>query len=381
MIPTCTPPEPPPVLFEEVDPHSPLVLELRRVDADLLAALDARRIPATLVLTPEEARAAGEAGLRGHELALDLQTGVSPEQLKDWPMESWKELGRKQLKAFRKASGARPHTVRVDAITARGELALSQLGVTTLLVDSPGRPHLATRPDGMHTDMLVLPLGSYQCEQLEGWSLDRVAEASEAGMKLGLPAVRVVVDEQPTEVLMNWLDDAWLRVGGLVARADEIPPALPDPAALKVLPGRRVDRSELLLAAEILAGGGRLPRTLPGDLTLTEAFLGLCLLLAEEQTREEVVLNALEPPGSQATSSTPRPVSAQDVRAAAVRLSPALTVAIPGIVDVGDQTLTAAEFLAVMARLLVEPDAQHIEVPTTESPAPYAAGLGWGLSR
>jgi len=362
-----------------VDPHSPLVLELRAIDDDLLAALELRRIPATLVLTPEEARAAGDAGLRGHELALDLQTGVPPEQLEDWPTESWKKLGRHQLKAFRQATGTKPRTVRVEALTATGERALSQLGVTTVLVDSPGQPHLATRLDGTYTNTLVLPLGSYQCVQLEGWSLDRVAEASEAGVKLGLPAVRVVVDEQPTEVLVDWLDDAWLREGGQVARADAVPPALPDPAARTVLPGRRVDRAELLLAAEVIAGGGPLPRTLPGDLTLTETFLGLCLLLAEE--REEVVLNTLEPPGNQAKSTTPQPVSAQDVRAAAVRLSPALTAAIPGIVDVGEQTLTAAEFLAVMARLAVEPEALRIDVPTTESPEPYAEGLGWGHSR
>jgi hypothetical protein len=221
-------------------------------------------------------------------------------------------------------------------------------------------------------------MGDYQCAELNIFTLDLVAEASEEATPRGLPAVRVVVDGQPTEVLVDWLDDGWLRVGGPTIVASEVPHALPDPSVKMVVPGRKVDREDLLAAVIPLTEGGRLPRSLPRDLNLTEAFLGLVLLLSEDI--EEVALTPLEAPIAAARSMDPGSVASEDVRAAAVRLAPALTTAIPGFVDVGPVKLTAEEFLVVMAIVALDPDAERVDVPVVESPDPYANGLGWGRS-
>lgn len=378
MIPPCPLPEVPPTHFEVVAPHAPVVLELREVDEALLDELDRRGIRATLVLTVEEAPLGVEAAMRGHELALDLDPGLSPEQLADWPMASWWDAGRDELRAFKKATGIKPAVVRVPSLSRRGEMAMSQLKVSTVLVDAPGRPHMAATVDGTRGSTLVLPMGDYQCAELNMFTLDLVAEASEDATQRGLPAVRVVVDGQPTEVLVAWLDEGWLRVGGPTILASQVPHALPDPSVKRVVPGRKVDREDLLTAAAALTEGGRLPRSPSTDLTLTEAFLGLALLLSEDV--EEVALTPLEPPVSAARTMNPGSVAAEDVRAAAARLAPALTTAIPGFVDVGPVKLTAEEFLVVMARVALDPVAERVDVPRVESPDPYADGLGWGRS-
>lgn len=377
MIPSCPPPPVPPSYFEAVEPHAPLVIEVRSVNEELLGALERRGLTATLVLTLEEAPLGVEAAMRGHELALDLDPELDPEQLADWRMESWWDLVRDQQKAFRKATGVKPTVIRVEGLTRQAELAMSQAGLTTVLVDQPGRPHLAATMDGTRGKTLVLPLGDYACQELHHGALDAIAEASEKGTALGLPAVRVMVDEQPTELFLEWLDEGWLRVGGPVILAGSVPHALPDPSARRIIPGRKLDRSDLVLAASGVAEGGRLPRT-SQDLTLTELYLGLVLLLAEDA--EEVSLTSLGPPVSAARSTGVSSVAADDVRAAAARLAPALTTAIPGFVDVGPAQLTAGEFLVVMARVALNPQAERVDVPKVESPDPYADGLGWGVA-
>ncbi len=374
MIPSCEPPEPPPELFEMVEPGAPLVLDLREVDEALLAGVEELGVHATLVLTLEEAPSGVEPALRGHELALDMRV---PDEAEDWSKEDWWDEGRKQLRAYKRLTGTRPDTVRVESLPRPAERAMTQLGLRTVLVDSPGRAHLAVKEDGTRSTTLILPLQEYQCAELTGWALDRVGEASEDALMRGLPAVRVVVDGQPTEVLTRWLDRAFLRQRGVVLRADAIPHAMPDPNARPERTGRRTDRSKLMLAAEALSEGGRLPRS-AGGLSLTEAFLGFCLLLIEDV--EEVLIGPLGPPSMQAASSHPGQVSADEVRATAARLAPTLSGAVPGFLDVGDKTLTASEFLVVMARLLLDPTRESVEVPKVESPDPFAAGLGWGLS-
>ena len=48
-----------------------------------------------------------------------------------------------------------------------------------------------------------------------------------------------------------------------------------------------------------------------------------------------------------------------------------MTTAIPGFVDVGTDQLTAEEFLVVMARVALDPDAERVDVPGV------ALGLAW----
>ena len=93
-----------------------------------------------------------------------------------------------------------------------------------------------------------------------------------------------------------------------------------------------------------------------------------------------MTLGPLRPPGEIARSSlglTPVPLTPADVRAATRDIMPGLSGQVPGFVTVSGHTLTAAEFLRVMAMVHLgeAPVAQPID-----DPDPYAPGGGWGES-
>jgi hypothetical protein len=194
--------------------------------------------------------------------------------------------------------------------------------------------------------------------------------------------------ELPPALLRRWADEV-LRPTGAVAlsprgaaaavprrvallgRPMAEPPPPPPP------PGRALPVGDLDEAARALAGVTRLPRALPGGVTLTEAFAGLVLITADPDA--PLLLPRLAPPLESPirTLSSPLPLDPEALRAAARALAPSLQGSVPGLIDVGGHTLTPGELLVALA------DLRRGEPPVARpvgDPDPYAPGAGWGRS-
>ena len=374
-------------------PPVPLVLELRGPPEGLeplLQGLETRGVGATIVFdSPREAAGWMSLAERGHELALRLDTA-------EWDAThgTWSSELRSNGKAWKRATQQPLKTVVVSSIPRPGELAANQQRLETVLVEAPGRAHLAPSLDGSHGRTLVMPqsqLCTEQLGELHRAQLDELAAGLQAvptklELALRVPLVSSELDPSEQELLLAWLDEVALPSGAVVRTAAQLEPRLPTrrvPDAQRPEGVRPVDVAELRRAGQaLLEAGERLPAELPGPLTPTELYLGLAQALAAEEMPEQVVLHALGPPAEEATSTRSGPVTAGQVRETAARLAPFLRGGVPAYVEVGEQTLTAGELLAAMAWVLQNEPTDETEVPlvTPRSANPYAEDLGWGSS-
>jgi hypothetical protein len=415
--------------FAQVTAQGDLLLEIRVEGAiepatlePVLTTLESRKISATILLAPawavQHPDAARRMAAAGHEVGVLLhqrdlpdpgvipraapgmrvQAGAQPMGPGIVVLREWLPPINEAIDSVRAASGEGIKAAGIDVLSGGAEQVLEAVGVRAILPLDPGEPGPA-RPsrtvDGMPARSRVLPALGWtdSCgPELPAWTpaaFDRVAAAVGAS-----PALRVAippVGANPS-LLAAWLDEvatparwrtltaskAAAQVRAITAVGASLGLGSQEPQPLAAAPGRYVETVQVRAAAERIASGGRFPRSFPGDLNVTEAFVGLALLLARPDA-EGMRLPPLEPPPdlSRGSLSVGTPLDPESVRAAAIALVPTLRGAVPGIVQVGDAELSAGEFMVAMAKVAL---GQQPSVQRAEPPDPYAPGLGWGKS-
>jgi hypothetical protein len=415
--------------FAKVEAQGDLLLEMRIEGAiepaalePVLTTLESRKIFATILLSPtwavEHPDAARRMADAGHEVGVLLhqrdlpdpgvipraapgmraQAGAQPMGPGIVVLREWLPPINEAIDTVRAASGQGVRAAGIDVLSGGAEQVLEAVGVRAILPLDPGEPGPA-RPsrtvDGMPARSRVLPALGWtdSCgPELPAWTpaaFDRAASAIGAS-----PALRVAIPPEsanPT-LLGAWLDEvakparwrtltaskAAAQVRAITAVGASLGLGSQEPQPLAAAPGRYVETIQVRAAAERIASGGRFPRTFPGDLNVTEAFVGLALLLARPEA-EGMRLPPLEPPADLSRGNLPvgTGLDPEAVRSAALSLVPTLRGAVPGIVRVGDSELSAGEFLVAMAMVAL---GQEPNVQRAEPPDPYAPGLGWGKS-
>jgi len=372
--------------------------------ADVLHVLDTRDVPGVLVVPMPEAppspallQLLETATEGGHEVAV----AFSPEQVPRDALASNKS--QKQRLAWFRRAGV-PVKIAASPVPGRvSEALLGRLGFKTLLLlrgPASGLPRLAAVFQGQPRINVILHAGPYSGDcgtspdvaQLTPLAADRITRAiAGAARSEGAPTVRVALQE-PTDskahatVLGRWLDEIATPADVRITSANQarlsalqsIRTGKAPPIGTDTGDGRLVNLDELRTAAASLADQNILPRVLPGDLNLTEAYYGFLLLLAGQVEGNVVRLGALKGP-SDANENRIQGIVEVDA-ASLIALTQALAnerpEEIPAALRVGDTLLGAAELLTAMASA-IRGDTPPKTWPTA-SPDPNERGLGWG---
>jgi len=284
------------------------------------------------------------------------------------------------------------------------EAQLGRAGFRSL-IPAAGKADASPRPaavfEGQPRIGAVFPAGPYAGDcgsrpdagPLTPPAADRITQAIHAAARVGgAPVVRVALDGRKrssadADVLGRWLDEVIVpSTTRLVTPNDARKAALksfraPTTASTEVdLGGRMVSAAEVRRAAEALDDVTVIPRSLPGELTATEAFQAFALLLADQTEGGSVRLRELRGPRTLAESSLTesRPVSVDALRQLATALLAELPAEVPAALPVDGALLTAPELLLAFA------SAVEGDQPATTRPVavldPNAEGLGWGAS-
>ena len=347
--------------------------------------------------TPPEVLAHAARAARGtHEVGVIYRDS-------DVPLDAQASMGpyKRRLKELRKVSGG-VKTVVTPLPSRAAEALMGSTGFRTLL-HSRGPATAVPRPavvfEGQPRTGAVLQSGPYAgpcgvrpfAGPFTPAAADRVTQAVWGAARLdGVPVVRVSIRPGPdaaadASVMGRWIDEVLAPAG--------IRPATPDAtraaalaffrtgksmeaSALDAGGGRLVSLEEVQAAAAALDDENILPRQLPGELNLTEAFLAFSLLLAEQNEGEVVRLGALKGPESHARSAIEGIIEldAEAVAKIARILMTELPETVPSVMRVGGHTLTAPELLTAMAATIRGAP----KVWPTASPDPHAPGQGWG---
>ncbi len=373
---------------------------------EMLEVLDSRGIHAAIVVPlPDDGAVAQASLLReaasvGHEIVLSLAADEVPKdaQLPLRPL-------RRAVKSLGGSTEARIRAVIAPMASRHSEPLLGQAGFRTILT-SNGPTTATARPakvfEGQPRNGVVLHSGPYEGDCGTSpiapvWTpaaADRVSRALLlAGNGGGTSTVRTSLSSTRSEstdadVLARWLDEAILPSGITIVTPSEArevamrsfrqagsgPTTAPAPRAT----GRVVDTATVLEAAGALVELDTLPRSLPGELTPTEAFHGLVSLLVDELEGERVRLRTLQGPRSEASSSLtgPHEVPRSTVIDLARALHEEWPSEVPSALPIDGRLLTAGEVLLLFASAASGAD------PAVTRPVvavdPNAPGLGWG---
>ncbi len=369
------------------------VLEARQLRGAVLFP-----VPSATGTDPSVLAMAARAGQAGHSVGVVFNEGQVPRDAQASPRPM-----KKRLKPLRQAAGG-VKVVATPLPTRGAEALMGSSGFRTILQEkgpATAIPRPAVVFEGQPRIGAVLQAGPYAgpcgtrpvADPLTPRSADRATQAIWGSARLdGVPVQRVVIPTgidvgEDSTVLARWLDEVLLPA--------QIRPTTPDAARQAALAyfrtgkvmntnrlegggGRLVSVDEVRAAAEALADQNLLPRTLPGDLSLTEAFLAFALLLAEQNEGEVIRLTALEGPQGR-TSATVEGIVELDgeaVKALARALLAELPTAVPSAMPVGDRTLSAPELLTALASTIRGTP----QTWPTASPDPNAPGQGWGTA-
>jgi len=358
-----------------------------------LAAVTAAGGAATVIVTPELAEQESErltAALKaGHEVALWMTAPADANRGMEG-VDAWKRAGKAQLKVVRKATGRRPKTVMVDTLPRTGEVALDGLRFRTVLLDRTGRAHRIIDLSGIPGGLVVPAVGQGGPRPLDAATLDATARQLRGALDEGFPTINLplaleAMDAEGAALLGRWLSEVIAPTGARVLSAKQIPlratAALGESTPETEIVARPVDIADLESAAAEYVAATTLPRLTESGLNPTEVFLAFCLVLASPEPPERVLLDALSPPSEEVRSGLTRlglTAPRDAVIDAASEIAPYLSYQVPNLVDVGETTLTAAEFVTAMAHAIQGTD--PIPLVTPNNPDPYSDGLGWGAS-
>jgi hypothetical protein len=376
-------------------------LHPERADA-MLTAISEAHSRATLVVPlesdPSDAVLAlvKRAGEAGDEVALRLTDSQVPRDAVGDPKRM-----RSLFARYRKQSAI--ETVLVPSPPRMAEAILGKAGIHQVIPTNgaaTAAPRIAAVFEGMPRSNVVLQGGPYagQCgaDPLVGaftpLAADRASQAIFGSMEQPFGTVRVALDTartgaDDTAVLVRWLREV-LAPAGIVpttpslAREDARLALRDGPlesgatTAGRLVPLDRVHEA----ARALLASTDSLPRVLPGELNLTEAFLAFDLVLSDKVEGPMVRLHALQPPQTRAPSRVDEGVALPRARVVALakQLQDELPDTIPAAFPLDGRLLTAAELLLAMAAA-VEGN-ESCEARPIEVPEPNAPGLGWGAA-
>lgn len=357
----------------------------------ILAALDHAAVPA-LVVVPTGADPAGLPALAG--------LGSSPHALGVALPEALVPTGPGDLKAVRAAvrpleraaeAPAKAVVSRVGSAAVEGMLARAGFRV---LLDAggaaDGQARVAAHFDGQAPMGVVFPPGPWlgeapsRCAPVGPASLDELGRVLERAARAGgFPVVRWALtgrggDAGDAAVVARWLAEVGRPSGAVFGSGAEARRAFDerDRTARPVVGGRGVTRESLEAAARALGGGSVLPRRLPGDLSLAEAFVGLALHAGGHGDAVVAVPAVLGPVQSATTASSgPTDVDREALLAWARALTDELPPALPSAARIGDRVLPAREILVALASWFRgdPPMARPVQ-----DPDPNAPHLGWG---
>ena len=372
----------------------------------VLQALKERGLRASIVVPlpppegPDEATLAWleEAVAAGHEVVIRFNERQIPTD----PDASLVPM-RKRFKAVRKLGTG--HTALAPLVSRRTEAMLGKMGFRTILQDrgpATAISRMAVVFEGQPRIGSVLGNGPYagscgirpSVRQFTPRAADRATRAIWGASRIeGMPTVRVALlanedGEQDAQVLGRWLDQRVQSAGAQLGTPDDTRKqilayfrtgAIMQDNPLEGGGGRLVSVEQVREAAAGLHEQNILPRTLPGDLNLTESFLAFALLLTGEVEGDVVRLTRLAGPEQEASARTTGVVDVD--REALMKTTRALLAElperVPSMLPVGDRLLTAGELLTALG------SAVRQDVPQswpTASPDPNAPGQGWGES-
>ncbi len=374
----------------------------------LLDVLDDRHLPATLVMPDAPIGALWEPVMarleaHGHSTAVQLQV-PTVDRASDASPSMWNRL-KKPAKVIGRSAGTRS---RVAAGTAPNRPTEALFGAAGYRVLLPGTPEpgaagrFAARFQGQIGNTVVLPTGPYdgRCNRspvvapFSAIAADRATTAVRTASGSALPPiVRVglrgsAAGPDDAAVLARWLDEVLVQSGARLVSPDELHDQIttaeldrmgsPSPASQG---GRLLSREDLLAVANALETLGTVPRSLPGGVKPTEAWMGFLLVLAGQIEGDHVRLPAAGGPSSAARSSLtgPTEIDRQALVALATQLVAMLPDKIPAALPVDGKLLTAGELLVAMASAVAKPDQPPIARPIAH-PEPNMDGLGWGES-
>lgn len=348
---------------------------------------------------PALAALAARAAAGGHEVGVVFQD-------KQVPLDALAAPGplKRRFKGIRKAAGGSA-TAATPLPSRTSEAIFGTLGFKILL-QTRGPATAIPRPavvfEGQPRAGVVLQGGPYagpcgirpMASPLTPAAADRTTQALWGAARVeGVPTVRLGLrgSDQPGDdpaVLGRWIDEVLTPAG--------IRPTTPSAARTAVQAyfrsgktmstdpldaggGRLVSVEEVKAAAAALDQENILPRELPGELNLSEAFLAFTLLLADQTEGEVVRLGRLAGPNTHASGSFEGIVELD--REAVVGLAKALAGElpdeVPAALPVDGRTLTAAELLTAFASAV---RGDPVQVWPTASPDPNAVGQGWGAA-
>ena len=389
-----------------------VIVELHlRSEADVpwatehLERFDTLGVPAVVVVPllddPPDALLAlvDRAAAGPHEVAVQLTSAQVPTDVldKSGPM-------RRKLAPYERVAKVRVALAPIQSKSS--EAVLGRMGYRTLidtLASASGAPRMAGHLEGQPRINVVLPPGNYDdacgpspvASPFSPAAADRVVAAMlrSAAEPTATPVTRVALDASraaatDAEVFERWLSQVLRASGAQVvtasaARVDALQgfrrtPVGQAPTATRPAPGRLVTVERITEAAAAIRASPTLPRTLPGDLNPTEAFLAMALLLTGAESDASVRLRPLTGP-----SAAGRPSGATDVDRAALvatltQLLAVLPPELPISVPVDGKLLSTTELLSVMAAAVL--GESPLAPSTLADPDPNARGLGWGAS-
>lgn len=366
----------------------------------VLSALEARGLVGIVVLPPDPPDPQTVSLIEsstgaGHEIAVVLPASAVPQDVlaKVGPL-------RRSLKPLRSA-GARLNTVHAPIGSRASEAMLGRAGFHALIntaAPPTAAPRLAGHLEGQPRINVVMHGGAYEgpcgpdprVGPFTPRAADRAARAIQRAQSTdGVPVVRVALDggrgsPDDAAVLGRWIDEVLVSGGVQIVAPNVARQAVLQSIrrGLEIAPaaegGRVVSIAEATEAAHALQGVTVVPRTLPGELTPTEAFYAFALIAAEHNDGVAVRIGALQGPTTRASStlSGETPLEREAVQATARALLSAMPDAVPAAMRVGDQLLTASELLLALASV-VRGDASVATHPVSVAD-PNMRGLGWG---
>jgi len=309
---------------------------------------------------------------------------------------------RLRLKPIRQAGV--PLKVAASPIPGKvSEALLGRLGFKTIILlrgPASSLPRPAAVFEGQPRVNVVLHGGPYSGDcgnkpdvgPFTPAAADRITQAvAGAARSVGVPTVRVAIQgsaatDTDAAVLGRWLDEVVLPAKMQVTTANSARLAAlqsfrsgkADPVGEDAGGGRMVSVEELRTAAASLDDQNILPRTLPGDLNITEAFYGFLVVLAGKEEGTVVRLGALAGPTDAIDNQVEGivEVDGEALKTLAAALLDELPSEVPSAMSVGGTFLGASELFTAMASAVRGEDPPRTW--PTASPDPNARGLGWG---
>jgi hypothetical protein len=377
-------------------PRPRLVIEVRAGADDawteaIAQALDARHVHGVFVAPPNADRVGALASIaaRGHDVALALDAPAGVDALGE------AHALKKQAKTLGQALDGRP-VVAASALPRRtAEAVLGLAGFWAILAEdgTPSARAWTTARFAAQVEVGVgVPIGAWHgaCSEpvvapFRPDGADRATAALAASRGDGQGVARVILDgahpdPSDADVLGRWLDAVVLPAATVLSATELRNAVIAAGTGGDAEPtGRVVATADVRAAAEAIRGLAVLPRTLPGDLTLTEAFFA-CMVAAGGEAADTIELRPLSGPRTDAATALHGPVTVpkDQVVALARALSASLPADIPAALPLDGRLFTAAEVLGLFASVARGDD--PASTGPIGNPDPLADGLGWGTS-